>query len=260
MLEVKDLSFAYPDGPVFTDLSFVLQDFSIAALLGGNGAGKTTLLKLLLGLLKADQGQILLDGTDLGKLKEKERSFLLSYVPQEMDDSLTMDVLDFITLASYNRHDLFGGADEEDKKKAQTILLELQIPELSSKRMDALSSGQRRLIYLARAIFQDSALMCLDEPVSSLDLLRQHLFLQHLKDHVTKNNKQVIMSIHDPALAYAYADTFLFIKEHKLYDIVSLKEKDARERLQKDIAILYDNKVTASFRKGQLFLEYADKN
>ena len=79
MIEIRDLSFAYRDNPVFKGMSFTLDDRPLTALLGLNGEGKTTFIKLLLGLLKPDQGSILIDAKDVVRLNDSERSRLLSY-------------------------------------------------------------------------------------------------------------------------------------------------------------------------------------
>lgn len=254
MIEVRNLSFSYRNQSVFNNLSFQLNDFSMVALLGLNGEGKTTLIKLMLGLLKPDNGEIIIDGKDIHKLSENERSRLLSYVPQEMDSSLSMSVSDFICMGSMNRQNIFAGPKEKDRRHAAEILLNLSIDDLEHSEINRLSSGQRRMAYLARAIFQNSNIMMMDEPVNSLDYLKQHRFLSILKNYTANNDRKVIMSIHDPALAYQYADTFLFFRDHKLLTIISRKDSDFAESIRKNVSSLYDDKVNISLQNGQLLI------
>ncbi len=255
MIEIKDLSFSYHGKPLFQDLSLRLEDNPLTAVLGLNGEGKTTLLKMMLGLLKADKGNILIDGKEIQDMKEKERSRILSYVPQEMDDSLDMSASDFICMGAMNRQNILRGPDENDRNKADLILKDLGVLDLETRSLSAMSTGQKRMIYLARSIFQDSSYMIMDEPAASLDLLRQHRFLKLLKNYAVRENKQVIMSIHDPQLAYAYADVFLFFKDHKIIDLLSKEEEDFRERFQEDIRILYDNEVDVVYREGRVSID-----
>lgn len=256
MIRIDDLSFAYHNSKVFDGLSFSLDDRPVTALLGLNGEGKTTFIKLLLGLLKPDNGNILIDDRDIAALNDQERARLLSYVPQENDDSIIMSVSDFICMGGINRQDVFKGPDENDRKKAIDILHDLDALQLSDRRMETLSHGQRRLIYLARAIFQDSRIMVLDEPVSSLDLIRQHRFLSLLRDYTRKENRRVIMSIHDPSLAYEYADVFVFFKNLKSYDVLYKNGPSFKKRFSEDVSKLYENRISSEYIDDHLYLKY----
>ncbi len=253
MIQFQHVTFSYPDQTVFEDLSFVLKDFSIAAVLGLNGEGKTTLIKLLLGLLRPDKGKILADGIDVRELDERKRSFLFSYVPQQTDDSLKMSVADFLCMARINQRPFFAGPRETDKKEALLLLKQMESEELFHKDLSSLSSGQRRLIYLARAIFQDSRILVMDEPVSSLDLLRQHDFLTFLSRQIQTEGRRLILSVHDPCLAYEYADSFLFFQDGTLRDIV---KKEETGLLIEDIEALYQNKVKVFLREGKLYIDH----
>ena len=255
MIEFKNVSFSYRQQKIFDDLCFSLDDFTSAALLGLNGEGKTTFLKLLLGLLKPEKGRILIDGIDINRLNEEKRSRIVSYVPQDIDDSLSMPVFDFVAMGRIARRDFFKGPDEKEEEAVRSLLKQLGFEDHMKKDISALSSGQRRLIYLARAIYQDAGILVMDEPVSSLDLLKQHDLLSFLQDHLLSEDKKLIFSIHDPCLAYGYADTFLFFKDHRLFDIVKKKDTDCKEALKKDISALYENKVTVSFTGDKISMD-----
>ncbi len=259
MIEFQNVSFSYRDQKIFEDLNFSLVDFTSTALLGLNGEGKTTMLKLLLGLLKPEKGKILIDGIDISTLSEEKRSRLLSYVPQQIEDPLNMSVLDFVCMGKISRRSFFKGPDESEKEEVRTLLKELQCGDLIARDLSALSFGQKRLIYLARAIYQDADVLVMDEPVSSLDFLKQHDLLSFLKDHLKRHNKKLIFSIHDPCLAYEYADSFLFFKEHRLFDAVSKKNKDHIDALRKDIASLYENRVCVRFDRDRIYMDLLDE-
>jgi len=257
MIRIDDLSFAYHSNKVFDGLSFSLENRPVIALLGLNGEGKTTFIKLLLGLLKPDKGNILIDGQNINTLNDRERSKHLSYVPQENDDSVVMSVFDFICMGGINRQDPFRGPDENDRKKALDILKELDALRLSERRLETLSHGQRRLIYLARAIFQGSSIMVLDEPVSSLDLIRQHGFLSLLRGYTQRENRRVVMSIHDPSLAFEYADAFVFFKNQRSYDVLYRNDPSFKERFSDDVSALYESKIRCEYISDHLYLKYS---
>ena len=255
MIQFRNVSFSYRDHMVFEDLNFSLGDFKSTAILGLNGEGKTTFLKLLLSLLKPEKGKILVNDEDIQKLSDQKRAQLFSYVPQESDDSLNMSVIDFICMGKISQRSFFLGPDENEKQDALKLLKQLNCEALSQRDISALSFGQKRLIYLARAIYQDAKILVMDEPVASLDLLKQHDLLSYLKRHLEGNDKQLIFSIHDPCLAYAYADTFLFFKGHELFDIVKKTDPGHEEKLTRDIASLYENKVSVFLEYGKISLE-----
>ncbi len=256
MIQAEHLSFSYGDLTVLDDLSFCVDDFSTLALLGQNGEGKTTLLKLLLGLLKPQSGSIQIDGRDPSRLTERELSRFLSYVPQECDDSLNMSVSDFICMGRISEQGFLRGPKEHDRKEAASILKQLSLEQLSARSLKELSSGQRRLIYLIRAIYQKSSYILMDEPVNSLDLKRQHDFLYWLKDITKVKDRRIIMSIHDPALAYTYADAFLFMKSHQAVSVLSKKDPDFKKEFLRRVEELYEHSVKAEFYNEQLLLYY----
>ncbi len=255
MIEIEKLSFSYDQNKVFEDLAFSLNDVPVTSLLGLNGQGKTTFIRLLLGLLRPDKGRITIDGQDVSGLNDKERSRLLSYVPQENDSDLIMSVSDFICLGGIGRQDFFRGPDPADCQRAKDILKDLDAEELTDCHMEALSSGQRRLAYLSRAIFQDSRVMVLDEPVSSLDLIRQHDFLKLLRIHAKEGKGRVIMSMHDPVLAHAYSDAFVFFKDGGSFDVLYKDHPDFRERFAEDIGRLYEGRAALKYLDERLFIE-----
>ena len=210
MIEFKNVSFSYRQQKIFDDLCFSLDDFTSAALLGLNGEGKTTFLKLLLGLLKPEKGRILIDGIDINRLNEEKRSRIVSYVPQDIDDSLSMPVFDFVAMGRIARRDFFKGPDEKEEEAVRSLLKQLGFEDHMKKDISALSSGQRRLIYLARAIYQDAGILVMDEPVSSLDLLKQHDLLSFLQDHLLSEDISSSFPSTIPVLPMAMPIPFCF--------------------------------------------------
>lgn len=99
MLELRDLSFAYPAGrPLLEGLSFTFRSGGICAVLGPNGTGKTTLLKLLLGILKPSSGEMLLSGMPIGRMTAQRRARKLAYIPQDVSLRFPLSVFEFVLL------------------------------------------------------------------------------------------------------------------------------------------------------------------
>lgn len=176
-IEFRDVGFSYGTGEkrtkVFSHFNLKIQAGEKLALVGVNGAGKTTLVKLLCGFYEPEEGSILLNGIDAGKFPRAERYGLFSVVFQEMffppvrvDESITLK----------REEDIDREKMEEALKKAgvweflqeKGIRMEQYMGNLKQKGVE-LSGGQYQRILLARALYQDGAVMVLDEPTAALD-------------------------------------------------------------------------------------------
>ena len=203
MLELRDLSFAYPAGrPLIEGLSFTFRSGGICAVLGPNGTGKTTLLKLLLGILKPSSGEMLLSGMPIGRMTAQRRARKLAYIPQDVSLRFPLSVFGFV-----------WGPSPSDVALTGTVLSRLDLDALAERPLANLSGGQRQKVALARALVQETDWLLLDEPTSSLDLRHQVEVLTTARRVATKQGKGVILSMHDINLAARYADTILLMKD-----------------------------------------------
>ena len=118
---------------------------------------------------------------------------------------------------------------KSDYQKADEAMESLHIRHLSEAYFDEISGGERRLAYLARARVQEARWMVLDEPLANLDFGRQHRFLVRLNRYLRTEGTGAILSVHDPLLAYEYAEQILVLKEGKLAASLSKKDWDFEE-------------------------------
>ena len=200
MLELRDLSFAYPVGrPLLGGLSFTFRSGGICAVLGPNGTGKTTLLKLLLGILKPSSGEILLSGMPIGRMTAQRRARKLAYIPQDVSLRFPLSVFEFVLLG--RKPWFVWGPSPSDVALTGTVLSRLDLDALAERSLANLSGGQRQKVALARALVQETDWLLLDEPTSSLDLRHQVEVLTTVRRVATKQGKGVILSMHDINLA-----------------------------------------------------------
>jgi ABC-type multidrug transport system fused ATPase/permease subunit len=198
-IELRDVSFRYPssDQPTFEGFSARLPAFATIGVVGGTGAGKTTLIDLLLGLLRPDSGQILIDGTPLGAERIRAWQKSLGYVPQQI----------FLTDDSVAGNIAFGTAPEKidmaavERAARIANLHDFIMTELPQdyqtkvgERGVRLSGGQRQRIGIARALYHVPDVLILDEATSALDNLTERAVMEAV--HNLGRQKTVIMIAH----------------------------------------------------------------
>ena len=110
------------------------------------------------------------------------------------------------------------------------------------------------MAYLARAMMQDAGCLLLDEPVSSLDLSRQHLFLHRLGRYAAERRACCLVTLHAPELAYAYARRVLFLHQGQVLLDAARGEPDYEDRLAQALETIYGPGLRADFREGGLAL------
>ena len=166
LLKVAGLQKRYKARTVVHDVGFEVGSGEVVGLLGPNGAGKTTCFYMIVGLVRADGGQITLDGTDLTHLPIHARARLgLSYLPQEMSVFRKLSVAENIRAVL----ELQGLDRRQVEERLEELLMELGIHHLRDNTAISLSGGERRRCEIARALATDPRLILLDEPFAGVD-------------------------------------------------------------------------------------------
>ena len=166
LLKVASLQKRYKSRTVVHDVGFEVGSGEVVGLLGPNGAGKTTCFYMIVGLVRADGGEIALDGNDLTHLPIHARARLgLSYLPQEMSVFRKLTVAENIR-AVLELQRLDGRRINE---RLEELLQELGIHHLRNNAAISLSGGERRRCEIARALATDPRLILLDEPFAGVD-------------------------------------------------------------------------------------------
>lgn len=194
-IRVRDLSFAYEDRQVLTDVALDVWPFDSVCVVGPNGGGKTTLMKLIIGQLTPDSGEVLV----FGKKPEQNRT-LIGYVPQYAvyDRQFPISVKEVVCMGRLG-NSLTGRYTAEDWDRTMHALEEVDLARSADQSFSALSGGQRQRVLIARALASGGQILILDEPTANIDQESEsHFFalLQELNQRMT-----ILMVTHDVGFA-----------------------------------------------------------
>lgn len=204
MLIAQSLSIGYGARVVASNLSLACEAGTVTCLLGPNGIGKTTLFKTLLGLLPAMAGDVLIEGESLDALTRREIAQRISYVPQAHATEFVYTVLDLVLMGRTAYFGAFSAPSKVDHEHAMAALELLGISELARRDVTRISGGQRQLVFIARALAQQTKIVVMDEPTASLDLGNRIRVLDTVQG-LAEKGLAVVLSTHEPEQAFAIA-------------------------------------------------------
>lgn len=169
-LEVDGVSVAYPNGhQALNDASFRLGAGTICALVGVNGSGKSTLFKSIMGFVKPTAGKVRINGLPV---KESLKRHLVAYVPQseEVDWQFPVSVSDVVMMGRYGAMNFMRIPRAIDRQKVEQSLRRVSMWEFRDRQIGELSGGQKKRVFLARALAQGGRVILLDEPFTGVDV------------------------------------------------------------------------------------------
>ncbi|AWW27597.1 ABC transporter ATP-binding protein [Acetobacterium carbinolicum] len=209
-LQVEGLAFDYPCQNVLKGISFSMKRGECLAILGTNGAGKSTLLKCINKILKPQGGSVLIDQENIKAFKQSELAQRVAYVSQS-NQSTTTTVFDSILIGRkpYIKWDV----GKNDLNIVNETIKMLNLEKFALKNVDELSGGEYQKVLIGRALAQETDVLMLDEPTSSLDLKNQLEVLQLIKEIAYLKNITAVVTIHDLNLALRFADQYILLKD-----------------------------------------------
>ena len=198
-LEVKGLKKSYGSRQVVKDVSLSVDKGEVVGLLGPNGAGKTTSFYMIVGLLRADDGQILLDGHRIERLPIHRRARLgLGYLPQEASIFRKLTVAQNVRAVLELQLDAAGQplTEPEIHRQLDELLKDLRVDHLRDSPAPALSGGERRRVEIARALATRPRFILLDEPFAGIDPIAV-LEIQHIISFLKSRGIGVLITDHN---------------------------------------------------------------
>ena len=216
IVHVENLNFSWGQNHVLKDASFSIENNELVAILGINGAGKSTLLKCVNKILNPSSGIIRISGGDIEQYDLTQLAKKISYVPQSVFTSFSMDVFDVVLLG--RRPHLSWRISESDRDKVSETLRYFGLEDFAFRRFDQLSGGERQRVIIAKAVAQDPCLLLMDEPTSDLDLKNQIEVMKRMREFVSDPNqsKSALIAIHDINIAARFADRILLLHHGKI--------------------------------------------
>ncbi len=214
-LEIRDLRFSYGEREVLKGLSFSAEYGELLSVLGPNGVGKSTLFRCILGLLKPESGQCLIDGKSTAGFSAKELAAHIAYIPQSHYPTFNYSVMDMVLMGTTAQVNAMSVPGKRQISLAKEALARLGIAELANRGYTNISGGERQLVLIARAIAQQAKILIMDEPSANLDYGNRTRVMRTV-NNLAAEGYAIIQSTHDPDQAFLYSDKVLAIHNGKV--------------------------------------------
>ncbi|WP_306410665.1 manganese/iron ABC transporter ATP-binding protein [Ectorhizobium quercum] len=208
---VENVTVTYRNGhTALRNASFTMPRGSIAALIGVNGAGKSTLFKAIMGFLPLASGTISI--LDMPAKKALARN-LVAYVPQaeEVDWNFPILVEDVVMMGRYGHMNFLRIPSRRDRRIVDEALARVNMSDFRTRQIGELSGGQKKRVFLARALAQESAVILLDEPFTGVDLTTEEQIVDLLGE-LRREGKVMLVSTHDLGSVPHFCDYSVFVK------------------------------------------------
>lgn len=242
ILKVEKLWFDYPGKTVLKDIDFRVAAGAICGLLGPNASGKTTLLKCINGLLSPTRGDIVFDGRAVGSLNRRSIADIMAVVPQLTHVAFSFTAVQMVVMGRIAKTGAFAKPSCKDYRDAHDSLDDLGIGHLADCGFNELSGGEKQMVLLARALFQEPRLLLLDEPTSHLDFRNQHVILEAVRTLTRAKNLTTLVTLHDPNLAARYCTDMVMMKKGRVHHCGDTRTVFVRNTLES----VYDMKVSVT--------------
>lgn len=175
--------------------TLTLRTGRVCGLVGTNGSGKSTLFKAIMGIVRPDSGRILIHG---GPPEAARKKSLVSYVPQseDVDWSFPVSVADIVMMGRYGSQNWLRRPRPQDHAAVAEALDRVGLADLRHRQVGQLSGGQRKRVFVARAIAQNASILLLDEPFTGVDKTTEAMITQLLRE-LAADGASVLVSTHD---------------------------------------------------------------
>ena len=211
-IEVNDVTVTYRNGhTALHDTTFEIPTGTISALVGVNGSGKSTLFKAIMGFVPVAKGSVSIFGNSVDKAL---KSNMIAYVPQaeEVDWSFPVLVEDVVMMGRYGHMNFMRIPGEKDKRAVADALERVGMSDYRTRQIGELSGGQKKRVFLARALAQESRVILLDEPFTGVDVKTEEAIIKLLRT-MREEGHVMLVSTHNLGSVPEFCDRTILIKE-----------------------------------------------
>lgn len=211
-LNVDDITVTYNNGhTAIHDASFRLNGGTICALVGVNGSGKSTLFKSIMGMIKPTKGQVTFNNISV---KQALKQNIIAYVPQteEVDWDFPVLVSDVVMMGRYGHMSFLRIPSKEDKRQVDLALERVNMLDFKHRQIGQLSGGQKKRVFLARALAQQGKVLLLDEPFTGVDVKTENAIINLLKD-LRDEGHLILVSTHNLGSVPEFCDQVVLINQ-----------------------------------------------
>ncbi|WP_342688280.1 ABC transporter ATP-binding protein [Bacillus pumilus] len=216
-ISTEGLSLGYGETMIIDELNVSIPKGEITVFIGSNGCGKSTLLRSLARLMKPMGGSVLLEGHSIAKLPTKEVAKQLAILPQGPEAPEGLTVHQLVKQGRYPYQNWLKQWSKQDEEAVNRALKSTKMEDLADRTVDSLSGGQRQRAWIAMMLAQETDIILLDEPTTYLDMTHQIEILDLLFDLNEKEQRTIVMVLHDLNLACRYAHHLVAIKDKTIY-------------------------------------------
>jgi manganese/iron transport system ATP-binding protein len=214
-LMVDDLSVVYANGhAALQGATFSLQGGTICALVGINGSGKSTLFKSIMGFVRPTSGAVKINGADI---KTALKNQLVAYVPQaeEVDWSFPVSVADVVMMGRYGKMNWMRIPRHVDHEVVEKSLRRVEMWDYRDRQIGELSGGQKKRVFLARALAQGGRMILLDEPFTGVDVKTEDAIIELLRE-LREEGAVILVSTHNLGAVPEFCDQVVLINRKVL--------------------------------------------
>lgn len=210
-IRARDLTVTYRNGhTALRNASFEIPRGTVTALVGVNGAGKSTLFKAIMGFIQVAKGDISLLDLDV---RDALKRNLVAYVPQseEVDWSFPVLVEDVVMMGRYGHMGFLRRPSQTDRDAVDTALGRVNMQDYRYRQIGELSGGQRKRVFLARALAQDGQVILLDEPFTGVDVKTEEQIIGLLRE-LRDEGRVMLVSTHNLGTVPEFCDRTVLVK------------------------------------------------
>ncbi len=229
-IAAHDLSVVYRNGNVaLSEASFDIPKSTICALVGINGSGKSTLFKAIMGLVPVASGKVSILGQPAGRALSRNT---VAYVPQneEVDWNFPVLVEDVVMMGRYGHMGFLRRASALDKHKVDQALERVSMSQLRHRQIGELSGGQKKRVFLARALAQEGQVILLDEPFTGVDVTTEDAIIDLLKE-LRDEGRVMLVSTHNLGSVPQFCDQVVLVNR-KVLDAGSTETVFTQQNLE----------------------------
>jgi manganese transport system ATP-binding protein len=210
-IEVNNVSVRYHEKTVLYDATATVPEGSICGLVGMNGAGKSTLFKSIMAAVPLEKGSVTLAGKPV---KQAQKEGVVAYVPQTeaIDWNFPVSVRDVVMMGRYGFMNIMRRPKQRDIDAVEAALVRVHLTDFADRQVGQLSGGQRKRVFVARALAQGASILLLDEPFAGVDA-KTEASLVDLLCELQKQGVTTLIAAHDLNTVGSYCDHIILLKQ-----------------------------------------------
>lgn len=210
-IEIKNVTVRYQGKTALENATATVPEKAICGLVGMNGAGKSTLFKAIMSAVPVASGSVRLAGHTV---KTAQKKGIVAYVPQTeaVDWNFPVSVRDVVMMGRYGFMNILRRPKAKDHQAVEEALERVHLTDFADRQIGQLSGGQRKRVFVARALAQGASILLLDEPFAGVDAKTEASLVELLRE-LQKQGVTTLIAAHDLGIVGSYCDHIILLKQ-----------------------------------------------